>query len=531
MFEDESYVFSSNKCDWLYNRFNSTLKDKVLVCIEEMKKTKSKSDWMDAYDKIKDLTTNPKVMIEFKGKDEFECASYFDFIITSNHYNNILLEVENRRYFIPTVSPIRDKKIESLCNYVNGIIIGGKNKDIPMEQKEKRKYFRCFFAYCKENFDKEFDSSDIPITEAVIQNNEKSMDVIYKYVKIGCLYNKKYLTTDKEGNKIFKIIFNTMKDELTSFITDLDKNEKNLKRYNYCQHPINNFKHELNKSRLEITTNFLTNHIKFKFGDEYVKEIRVKNKEKDTKYSGFVISYDELLEIYKTLGYVDADEYEMLKGNYKYINYFRYENDETSSGFSLSSQIEELKQKIEEKDELIKKYIEELKEKDRTFENLKSFTNEQKDKEIEKLKTFNEDLDTKIKEFEEIIKVKNKTIQENIDIVESKDKEIEKIKNELEEIKKINSNNSINEEKEKIKEIIKPKINDLFKQYKKCVETKYSKINESNQTIGFINSLKTSKKQIEEFKKKGINMDMELLGKQQQEEKEIKSKFEDLLKF
>ena len=67
----------------------------------------------------------------------------------------------------------------------------------------------------------------------------------------------------------------------------LDQNNKNLEHYNYSQHPNINFKHALNKPRLEITTNFLTGHMKEKFGEEYVKEIKIK--QKNAKCQTFII--------------------------------------------------------------------------------------------------------------------------------------------------------------------------------------------------------------------------------------------------
>ena len=495
---EDKYVSVSNKCDWLFDKFNSILKDKILIGIEEMKRTESKSAWLGAYNRLKDLITNTSTVLEFKGKEAFEYVSQFDFIITSNIYNNLLLESENRRYFIPTVTtskysavpsfkpvilekhPIsinengkikkikEIKTIEQLCKYLNSIIINKNNTDIPLDQREKRKYFKCFYAYCYDNRNEEFDPSFIPVTNTVIQSNDKLMEFIYKYIKIRELYEKRHLTTDKKGNKIIKIVLNEIKEDLTYFIKILDYNDKNLERYNYCQHGIDIFKHDTHITPTNgLTTNQLVDHMKIKFGENYIENIKIKYK--NSKCWTFIYPYDELLEYYKTKGYINNDEYEKLKGNYEKIDYC----DNITSDFSYSSQIEELKQKIEEKDDLIKKYIEELKEKDRTFEGLKSFTNEQKDKEIEKLKSFNEDLDTKIKESEEIIKVKDKTIQENIDIVESKDKEIEELNVKIKELEEILSakDNTITEDKEieKSNDIVKENDNTNINKYREII--------------------------------------------------------------
>ena len=81
----------------------------------------------------------------------------------------------------------------------------------------------------------------------------------------------------------------------------------------------------------------------------------------------------------------------------------------------------ELKQKLNEKDNLIKKQDEELKEKDRTIEQLERFKDDCKDKEIEKLKISNEQKDNEIgglkAELEELKKLslKNKEIENKND--------------------------------------------------------------------------------------------------------------------
>ena len=57
--------------------------------------------------------------------------------------------------------------------------------------------------------------------------------------------------------------------------------------------------------------------LKNKFNDECFKSVR----RYKTLYSGFVISYDDLLNKYKELEYISDKEYITLKNNYGYINY------------------------------------------------------------------------------------------------------------------------------------------------------------------------------------------------------------------
>ena len=154
----------------------------------------------------------------------------------------------------------------------------------------------------------------------------------------------------------------------------------------------------------------------------------------------FLKDYDELLEFYKIKGYVSDCEYEKLKSNYDVLEYCDYD-DYLNSNISYYDQNNELKLKLNEKDVLLKKYEDELKEKDRIIQQLESFRDEYKDKEIEKLKssnnelnTINTSLNTKINELENSNNDLNKIIAELKakinELEDNKNNEIENLKNE-----------------------------------------------------------------------------------------------------
>ena len=450
MFGSE-YAASSNQCEWMSGSFNGELENKILYGIEELKQTKEKNDWYNAQDLIKSLE-HDTIKIHRKYKDPVFCPNYIDFIITSNHYNKMLLERDNRRYFIPTVISTKDKKIKKLVKRINSILVGNKTEQERLRPlEEKQKYYRCFYAYCKENFNKDFNSMDIPITDAIITNNDLRMDLEFKYIKAKLLYEKKYLSEYKirkngrydskykEGDKVFKIVFEDLKIKLLEFVKDLEMGgDRLLNKYYYCQQGLNNFKHD-KMIRDEINIGKVKDNLLDKIGEEYQCKLTVPGYD---GYQGILISYDELLEIYRDSGYVDDFEYNKLKGNYEKIKYCN-DDYKISSSLSYSSQIEELKQKMEDKDNLINKYIDEIKEKDNMIESLKSFTNEQKDKEIEKL-------NAKIKELEELLNTKDNVITENNNVVDSKDKEIEELNAKIKELEEITNakDNAITEDKE-----------------------------------------------------------------------------------
>ena len=516
------YVTSSNDCSWLYSTFNSVLENKVLYSIEETTQTKSSNEWFNASGKLKDFITNPSILITHKFHDTVECNNYIDFVITSNNYKTMPLETENRRYFIPTVSKSKNEEIEKLVNKINSILKGKEHGEFKTRE-EKEIYYRCFFAYCNENYNKDFRPSNIPLTDAIIDNNEIRMPFEIKYMKIFNLYEKRDF--DKETG-MFKIVYKSLKGKIKEFYDKLNGNEKMIEKYNYCQNSLNNFKNDTMKknkiSPSELKTN-IKNNLKL-FEEKYhVTKIRIPGY---NGYPGIVISYDELLESYRKNGYIDDLEYKKLKGNYEKVEYC---DNSSISEFCNSSTVEELKIQLEEKDELIKKYIEELKEKDNIIEGLKRFTNEKADKEIEKLKSYNKELNDKIEELKndlknklDIIKIKDDQIEKlEFDIKENLDnekKEIELLNEEkikLENIiKDLKKNETENKNIEEIKDIMEKKIinyiehyfilNHKFNIYKDIVENNKmteKKLKKYNLVDLGIDEIAKQDKKIEEIKK------------------------------
>lgn len=516
---EDKYVSIGNKCDWLNEKFNSILNDKILIGIEEMTVSDSKAVWKTMLNRMKDLTTNNTTVLEFKGKEPFDADIEFDFVITSNYYNNFASDVENRRYFIPTVATnkyreipeefkpeilntrsiiIKEnetiKNIEQLCKYLNSIIINKGNSDVPLTKQEKRKYFRCFYAYCKDNKNEDFEPSFMPMTDEIKQSADKTMKFIYKYLKIKELYGKSHLITkkDNEGKIIsgdIRFIITDIKHDIKDFAYYLYKNECTLKRYNYLNSCVYEFIKEIglpekNSEASEITPQKLNDCFK-RYIKDYVQYKYVKPRK--TRCYIFKCSYVELLEFYKTNGYIIDSEYEKLKSNYDVLEYCDY-NDYSNSNISYYDQNNELKLKLNEKDNLIKKQDGELKEKEKEIESLKSFVNDQKDKEIENLKISNEQKDKE----NENLKIAN----------EQKDKEIERLKAELEELKKLSlKTKEIKKSDIEDKEIEKSDVDDkkIEELKKECRE-----ILEKNKNVNIVRKMVTRCRQEGGLKIKGI---------------------------
>lgn len=549
------YVTSSNDCSWLYSTFNSVLENKVIYCIEETTQTKSSNEWFNASGKLKDFITNPKILITHKFHDTVECNNYIDFIVTSNNYKTMPLETENRRYFIPKVSS-KDKEIDELTKKINSILKGKEHGEFKTRE-EKEIYYRCFFAYCNENYNKDFRPSNIPLTDAIIDNNEIRMPFEIKYMKIFNLYEKRDFKRDYDeetktykNSGTFKIIFKPLLKRLKEFYDKLNGNDKMIEKYNYCQKSLNNFNfNSMNNKReviLKQVKSTIYNSLKLDEKKYYDQKIRIPGY---NGYPGIVISYDELLECYKKNGYIDDLEYEKLKGNYDKVDYC---DNSSISEFSNSSTIEELKIQLEEKDELIKKYIEELKEKDNIIEGLKRFTNEKADKEIENLKSYNKELNDKLEEL------KN-DLQNKLDIIKIKDDQIEKLefdikgKNDIINTQKETLDNekkeleAFNEEKIKLENIIKDFEKDIKKnenenknieEIKDIMEKKiinyiekYYDINHKfNICKEIVDNNKLTKKKLEKYNNFNA-LGIDEIIKQDEEIKEIKKELNEIFKI
>ena len=354
--KNSNLVEVSGHFTWLTDRFNTNLKNKILMSIEEMPKD-TKTSWINSFDKLKNFINNQKIMIEGKGKDGIECPNFIDFVITTNHYGGVPLEQDNRRYFIPTSISIKDDKVEELCRAVNSIV-----KNDKMNEKEKQKYFKCFYSYCKENYNPEYDPLDIPVTKAMIINNDKQMPLLFKYIKINNLMNKKDLFKDKEDKYYFKVVIKHMAEDMNEFIDLINGHPEELKRINYYQIGVNNFITSLNTNDNKISSKALNQIIKTVFKDYNKIEFGQITAKIDNKLSYLKIYYDDLLEYYNDKGYVDLNEYEKLNKQYikpkddeEFIDYKEVKINELQD---INNKQEDKIKQLEEEIERLKKLLE-----------------------------------------------------------------------------------------------------------------------------------------------------------------------------
>lgn len=467
--ENSSLVEIGHECSWLHDKFNTQLKGKVLISIEEMPRLNN-SKWHDASEKLKDYITNSKTSIEGKGENAKGGQPLFvDFVITANDFN-VPLEGNDRRYFVPTVIDDRNDETNKLLNKINKIV----GNDDGLSKKELREYAKCLYAYCVENYDEKFNVRKIPITDMLLKTNDKKMNLVLKYIKEFYLkLTNNIIKDDKTGEYYYKIFMKHLSEDLNKFIKNVRKNPEILKKYNYSE---GKFK-EFVKSHDTVYPATVSNELKKILDDEYFKKETKKENKNDTY---LIISYNELLEKYKSKDLIKNEEYEELKEKIKTIN----NNGSNDNNNNNDNDNEEL---IHHKD-------------------IYGIYNELKH-EFDKIKSENEKLKEKLEEFNSDIEMKNK--------------ELEKIKKEL-------------ESKEPIKEPIKPKIEVLYEQNKKYIQFNYDILYENKHlkyildSVGKLITRQDKIKQFEKIIKEPIKKDIEMIGNQQKQEKDLENIYNEI---
>ena len=476
--ENSKLVEIDHHCTWLKEKFNTQLKGKVLMSIEELPRLNT-SEWHDASEKLKDFITNGKATLEGKGTNA-ECGSplFVDFVITSNGFH-VPLEGNDRRYFVPTVYEgiIKNTKEEEIVDEVNEIV----KNDHNISRKVLNEYYRCLYAYCVENYDKKFNIRKIPVTDMLIKTNDQKMNLVYKYIKEFYLKStNNIIKDDKTGEYYYKIFMKHLGEDLTKFTENVKRNPELLKKYNYSESKYNEFLRLNHK----IDSCVVSRELKKIFDNEYFKT-ETKKENKNNVY--LIISYNELLDKFKTKNLVSNEEYEELKEKIKEIDNSNSANNNNDNERDDRDDREEL---IHHKD-------------------IYGIYNELKS-EFDKIKKENEEL--------------KEMLKENISDIEMKNKEIEKIKKELESKEPI--------KQELIKEPIGPikeKLEVLYKQNKKYIQDNYDMTYEIKHYKDILESdelkkLITRKDNVTKFekiKKEPIKKDIEMIGKQEKQEKDL----------
>ncbi len=103
------------------DKFKANLWSKCLIQVEELDDTKNKVS-----DQMKQLTTQKYQMVEQKYQASYQAEKHFGIVITSNAPIPLVIEQNDRRYFIPDYSKVTDdtqsffQRFADWLNYENG---------------------------------------------------------------------------------------------------------------------------------------------------------------------------------------------------------------------------------------------------------------------------------------------------------------------------------------------------------------------------------------------------------------------------
>lgn len=233
----ERYYSNIDKTSQVFGQFNSIIKNKILITLDEISfnSTKNYSDQM------KSLITNKKTSIENKGKDIGSIASknFCRFIMLTNKEFTIEIEDKDRRYVV----------IETTINPDFSRINTNFMKSFPDDKRLQR----LFYQIVRDNWKPPSDFSwikDRPINEEYINMREGSSSIEISFLNYfidrkidqynsfgdksdlnfditpGGLFNefKSYLGSnryERNSNVFGKMITKLIKDKKTKYITKI----------------------------------------------------------------------------------------------------------------------------------------------------------------------------------------------------------------------------------------------------------------------------------------------------------------------
>jgi hypothetical protein len=93
-----AYTTECNNIDTLTAKFNSSFTNRILTMINETHSDGSAVNYHRVFDIMKDLITNERIKVEYKGIDSFDVDDYNNYIITTNNYHPVRVSPSNRRY-------------------------------------------------------------------------------------------------------------------------------------------------------------------------------------------------------------------------------------------------------------------------------------------------------------------------------------------------------------------------------------------------------------------------------------------------
>lgn len=102
--------------DSITDKHNTFITNKRLIAIDEVSSTEGKDGFRGRFDKLKNMITQPHIMINPKGVDAFTIPNISNFWFNTNHVNSMYIEKSDRRYAIIRTS---EKYIQNIPYFKN----------------------------------------------------------------------------------------------------------------------------------------------------------------------------------------------------------------------------------------------------------------------------------------------------------------------------------------------------------------------------------------------------------------------------
>jgi hypothetical protein len=155
------HAMSVHSAERLTRLFNFHLKDKCIVVLEEAPLLRRHANAM------KDLITNPRMMVEPKGVDAFEIDNHVRIVVCTNELHALAASADERRYCVIRVSSVHQEDHAYFGGLYHWMENGGLSAFV---------YFLQRYPYSKVNLRR------VPRTKALLEQQQSSFSPLQHFV-------------------------------------------------------------------------------------------------------------------------------------------------------------------------------------------------------------------------------------------------------------------------------------------------------------------------------------------------------------
>ena len=207
------YYLCTQKIDDVLGKFNAPSKNKILIVLNEIKEHEGKY----YKEQLKEIITEREILIQSKGKDQRKQRNTAGIIFTTNNFDIVKADKNDRRYSFIAMN--NSKKDDN--EYFNKLF----------EQMESGKYDKSFYNYLinldSDNFDFK---KERPESEYKKQVNYLNTEPLKRFIIE--LFNDDKLKEQEKGEKIIEDFKDWLYTENININVNSQRIGIDLKRYN-----------------------------------------------------------------------------------------------------------------------------------------------------------------------------------------------------------------------------------------------------------------------------------------------------------